>query len=172
MNMDYDVIIAGAGLSGIGMACHLQKNNPNKSFAILERRQAMGGPWDLFRYPGIRPDSDKISFGYNFSPWIGKQVLPAGASIKQYIQDTAQKFGVDKNIRYSMKIISANFSTKTNRWTVDVLDESNGETHKFTCNYFISATGYYNHDQGHSPTFKGSEDLKEQIIHPQFCLKI
>lgn len=168
MNMDYDVIIAGAGLSGIGMACHLQKNNPNKSFAILERREAMGGTWDLFRYPGIRSDSDMISFGYNFSPWIGNQVLAAGSSIKKYIQDTAHKFGVDQNIHYRMKIVSANFSTKTNRWTVDVLNESNGEMHKFTCNYFISATGYYNHDQGHTPTFKGSEDFKGQIIHPQF----
>lgn len=96
MNMEYDVVIIGAGLSGIGMGCQLSQQNPNQSFTILERRQSLGGTWDLFRYPGIRSDSDVISFGFKFSPWNSDKVLAAGESIKQYLQETAQKFGVDK----------------------------------------------------------------------------
>ncbi|MEG0481819.1 MAG: NAD(P)/FAD-dependent oxidoreductase [Acinetobacter sp.] len=167
MNMEYDVVIIGAGLSGIGMACQLSQQNPNKSFTILERRQALGGTWDLFRYPGIRSDSDVISFGFKFSPWNSNQVLAAGDSIKQYLQETAQKFGVDKKIRYGIKITSANFSTQTNRWTVEAIDESNGEVCQFTCNYLVTATGYYNHDQGYTPKFEGVEDYRGLFVHPQ-----
>lgn len=167
MNMEYDVVIIGAGLSGIGMGCQLSQQNPNQSFTILERRQSLGGTWDLFRYPGIRSDSDVISFGFKFSPWNSNKVLAAGESIKQYLQETAQKFGVDKKIRYGIKIISANFSTETNRWTVDAIDESNGKACQFTCNFLITATGYYNHDQGYTPKFEGVENYKGLFIHPQ-----
>lgn len=167
MNMEYDVVIIGAGLSGIGMACQLMQQSPNKSFTILERRQSLGGTWDLFRYPGIRSDSDVISFGFKFSPWNSDKVLAEGESIKQYLQETAQKFGVDKKITYGIKIISANFSTETNRWTIEAIDEATGEACQFTCNYLVTATGYYNHDQGYTPKFEGVEKFKGLFVHPQ-----
>ena len=167
MQMEYDVVIIGAGLGGIGMGCQLLQQNPNKSFTILERRQALGGTWDLFRYPGIRSDSDVISFGYKFSPWNSDKVLAAGESIKQYLQETAQKFKIDQKIRYGIKIISANFSTQTNKWTVETVNETTGESCQFNCNYLIAATGYYNHDQGYTPKFEGVENFKGQIVHPQ-----
>ena len=168
MQMEYDVVIIGAGLSGIGMACQLSEKSPNKSFTILERRQDLGGTWDLFRYPGIRSDSDVISFGYKFSPWNSDKVLAAGESIKQYLQETAQKFGVDQKIRYGIKIISADFSTQTNKWTVEAVDSATGETYQFSCNYLVTATGYYNHDQGYTPKFEGVENFNGQFVHPQF----
>lgn len=167
MQMEYDVVIIGAGLSGIGMGCQLVQQNPNKSFTILERRQALGGTWDLFRYPGIRSDSDVISFGFKFSPWNSDKVLASGESIKKYLVETAEKFGVNQKIRYGIKILSANFSTQTNRWTVNAIDESNNEACQFTCNYLITATGYYNHDQGYTPKFEGVENFKGQFVHPQ-----
>ena len=167
MQMEYDVVIIGAGLAGIGMGCQLLQQNPNKSFTILERRQALGGTWDLFRYPGIRSDSDVISFGYKFSPWNSDKVLAAGESIKQYLQETAQKFNIDQKIRYGIKIISANFSTQTNKWTVETVNEATGESCQFNCNYLIAATGYYNHDQGYTPQFEGVENFKGQVVHPQ-----
>ncbi|MFC3902436.1 Predicted flavoprotein CzcO associated with the cation diffusion facilitator CzcD [Acinetobacter marinus] len=167
MNAAYDVIIIGAGLSGIGMACQLAQKNPNKNFTILERRQAIGGTWDLFRYPGIRSDSDMISFGYGFNPWTGNQVLAAGESIRQYVQDTAEKFGLAQKIQFGIKIISADFSTATNQWTVKAVDEQTGESKEFVCNYLVSATGYYNHDQGYLPKFEGEEDYQGIRVHPQ-----
>ena len=167
MQKEYDVVIIGAGLSGIGMGCQLTQQSPHKSFTILERRQALGGTWDLFRYPGIRSDSDVISFGFKFSPWNSNQVLAAGESIKSYLKDTAEKFGIDQKIQYGIKINSANFSTRTNRWTVDAIDEATGEVCQFGCNYLITATGYYNHDQGYTPKYQGLENFKGQFVHPQ-----
>ncbi|MEQ1129376.1 flavin-containing monooxygenase [Acinetobacter johnsonii] len=167
MQMEYDVVIIGAGLSGIGMACQLVQQNPNKTYTILERRQDLGGTWDLFRYPGIRSDSDVISFGYKYNPWKTDTVLATADKIKAYLRETAQKFGVDQKIRYGVKIVSANFSTQTNKWTVETVNESNGETQKFTCNFLVSATGYYNHDQGYTPKFEGLENFKGQFVHPQ-----
>jgi len=165
--MEYDVVIIGAGLSGIGMACQLVQQNPNKTYTILERRQDLGGTWDLFRYPGIRSDSDVISFGYKYNPWKTDTVLATADKIKAYLRETAQKFGVDQKIRYGVKIVSANFSTQTNKWMVETVNESNGEIQKFTCNFLISATGYYNHDQGYTPKFEGLENFKGQFVHPQ-----
>lgn len=167
MQMEYDVVIVGAGLSGIGMGCQLVQQNPNKTFTILERRQALGGTWDLFRYPGIRSDSDVISFGFKYNPWKTDTVLATADKIKAYLRETAQKFGVDQKIRYGIKILSANFSTQTNKWTVETVDESNGETQTFTCNFLVTATGYYNHDQGYTPKFEGVENFKGQFVHPQ-----
>lgn len=167
MQMEYDVVIIGAGLAGIGMGYQLLKQNPNKSFTTLERRQSLGGTWDLFRYPGIRSDSDVISFGYKFSPWNSDKVLAAGDSIKQYLQETAQKFNIDEKIRYGIKIISANFSTQTNKWTVETMNEVTGESCQFSCNYLVAATGYYNHDQGYTPQFEGVENFEGQVVHPQ-----
>ncbi|QDK97542.1 NAD(P)/FAD-dependent oxidoreductase [Acinetobacter tandoii] len=167
MQMEYDVVIIGAGISGIGMGCQLEQKNPNKTYTILERRQDLGGTWDLFRYPGIRSDSDVISFGYEYNPWKTDTVLASGDKIKAYLRETAQKYGVEKNIRYGIKIVSANFSTETNKWTVSSINETTGEAQVFTCNFLVSATGYYNHDHGYQPKFEGVENFKGQFVHPQ-----
>lgn len=163
----FDVLIVGAGLSGIGTACHVQRAFPHKKLAILERRKQLGGTWDLFRYPGIRSDSDMFSFGYQFRPWNELKVLADGPSIRQYIADTAQQFGVDKKIHYGVKILRANWSSKQRQWTLDALDELSGETHQYTCDFFISCTGYYDHDAGFLPKFPGEDSFKGIKIHPQ-----
>ena len=167
MQMEYDVVIIGAGISGIGMGCQLEQKNPNKTYTILERRQDLGGTWDLFRYPGIRSDSDVISFGYEYNPWKTDTVLATADKIKAYLRETAQKYGVEKKIRYGIKIISAKFSTQTNKWTVAAVEESTGESRVFTCNFLVSATGYYNHDRGYQPKFEGLENFKGDFVHPQ-----
>ncbi len=162
-----DVLIIGAGLSGIGMACHLTRDCPGKKIAILERRQSIGGTWDLFRYPGIRSDSDMFSFGYAFRPWNELKVLADGPAIRQYVIDTAKEYGVDKKIRYGLKIVSADFSTANDLWTVQALDEASGEARVFTCRVLICCTGYYNYDKGFLPDFPGADRFKGQRIHPQ-----
>lgn len=163
----FDVIVVGAGLSGIGMACHLARNCPDKRVGILERREAIGGTWDLFRYPGIRSDSDMFSFGYNFRPWGGLQVLADGPSIKQYVQDTAAEYGVDKNIRFGQHITRADWSSDDARWTLTATDAAGENARKFTSQFIILCTGYYNYDTGHRPQFDGEADFGGQIIHPQ-----
>lgn len=167
MQMEYDVVIIGAGISGLGMGCQLEQKTPNKTYTILERRQDLGGTWDLFRYPGIRSDSDVISFGYEYNPWKTGTVLASGDKIKAYLRETARKYGVEKNIRYGVKIVSANFSTETNKWTISAINEATGEAQVFTCNFLVSATGYYNHDHGYQPKFEGLENFKGQFVHPQ-----
>ena len=164
----HDILIIGAGLSGIGAACHFSRNCPTKSIAILERRQAIGGTWDLFRYPGIRSDSDMFTFGYSFKPWVEARVLADGPSIKQYMTDTAKEYGVDKKIHYGRQVINSNFSTKTGLWTVEAKDEASGESEKFTANFLMVCTGYYNYDKGYRPTFPNEKAFKGEIIHPQF----
>jgi cation diffusion facilitator CzcD-associated flavoprotein CzcO len=167
MTSDFDVLIIGAGLSGIGMACHLSKACPTKRVAILERRQAIGGTWDLFRYPGIRSDSDMITFGYSFRPWDQHKVLADGSSIRRYIADTAREHGVDRLIRFGTKINGANWSSEQRCWTVDAVDEATGEKLTFTTKQLVSCTGYYNHDQGYLPRFPGEDKFKGLRIHPQ-----
>lgn len=163
----FDILIAGAGLSGVGTACHLQRALPGKRMALLERRQTMGGTWDLFRYPGIRSDSDMLSFGFQFQPWNSLQVLADGPSIRQYIFDTAKQFGIDKKVQYGIKILSANWSSAERLWTLETLNEASGEAQRYTCNFFISCTGYYNHDAGFLPEFPGEKSFKGVQIHPQ-----
>jgi cation diffusion facilitator CzcD-associated flavoprotein CzcO len=163
----FDVLIVGAGLSGIGTACQLTTEHPNKTIAVLERRERLGGTWDLFRYPGIRSDSDMYSFGYKFRPWQDVKVLADGASIREYIADTAAEFGIDEKVHYGLKIVTADFSTTESRWTVTALHEATGETRTYTCGFLISCTGYYNYDAGYLPTFPGSDQFKGQTIHPQ-----
>nr|MBV6630990.1 NAD(P)/FAD-dependent oxidoreductase [Oceanococcus sp. HetDA_MAG_MS8] len=167
MKTDFDVLIIGAGVSGIGMACHLRRNCPQKTYTILERRQDLGGTWDLFRYPGIRSDSDMYTFGYNFRPWTGGQVLADGSEIKNYVRDTAREYGVDKNIRYGCKVTGANWSSKNKCWTVHMLDEASGKTSQLTARFVVGATGYYNYDTGFKPDFPGEKDFAGQLIHPQ-----
>lgn len=163
----FDILIIGAGLSGIGMACHLKQLCPNKSFAILERRQAIGGTWDLFRYPGIRSDSDMASFGYDFRPWDGLSVLADGTSIRQYINQTAQEFEVEGKVHFSLKIIHANWNTEQQHWIVEALNEQTQESIFYTCDFLIPCTGYYNYDQGYQPEFNNQSAFKGEFIHPQ-----
>jgi cation diffusion facilitator CzcD-associated flavoprotein CzcO len=168
MQDHYDVLIIGAGLSGIGAACHLQRECPAKRVAILERRNSIGGTWDLFRYPGIRSDSDMFSFGYGFRPWMALKVLADGPSIRDYVTQTARQYGVDKRIQFGLKTTGASWSSQDQQWTLTALHEATGETRTYTCNYLISCTGYYNYDQGYLPHFPGVEQFKGQCIHPQF----
>lgn len=163
----FDVLIIGAGLSGIGMACHMKKDCPNKSYAIIERRQSLGGTWDLFKYPGIRSDSDMYTFGYNFRPWKGSKVLADGPSIKNYIKETAEEYGVLENIKYGLKVVRSSWSSKKGLWTLTVDNEATGKQDTFTANFIVNATGYYNYDEGYKPDFPGEANYKGQLIHPQ-----
>ncbi|TJY63281.1 NAD(P)/FAD-dependent oxidoreductase [Sinimarinibacterium sp. CAU 1509] len=167
MQSDYDVLIVGAGLSGIGMACHLAIDCPGKRVAILERRKAIGGTWDLFRYPGIRSDSDMFTFGYKFRPWHALKVLADGESIRNYVRDTAREYGVEQKIQFGLKITGADWSSELQHWTVTALEEETGKTRTFTSNYLVSCTGYYNYDKGYLPEFPGVERFKGRCIHPQ-----
>ncbi|MFO7706281.1 MAG: NAD(P)/FAD-dependent oxidoreductase [Halopseudomonas sp.] len=162
-----DVVIIGAGLSGIGMACHLSKMCPEHSVAILERRDAIGGTWDLFRYPGVRSDSDMFSFGYQFRPWNDLQVLADGESIRRYICDTAAEYHISDKIRFGLDITQANWSSADKRWTLTATQLDSGAIRQFTCNFLISCTGYYNYHQGYLPDFPGVKRFQGQCIHPQ-----
>ena len=163
----FDILIVGAGLSGVGTACQIQQAFPDKSLAILERRKNLGGTWDLFRYPGIRSDSDMFSFGYQFRPWNELKVLADGPAIRRYIADTAKQFAVDRKIHYGLKVARANWSSAARLWTLDTVDETSGEEQQYTCGFFISCTGYYNHDAGFLPTFPGEDQFQGLEIPPQ-----
>ena len=163
-----DVLIVGAGISGIGAAYYLQKNSPKKTYAILERRERLGGTWDLFKYPGIRSDSDMFTLGYEFKPWTDEQAIADGPRIWNYLNETARENGIDKHIRYNKKAINANWDSKTARWTVEIADEKTGETTALTCAFLFMGAGYYNYDEGYTPNFEGRDDFKGTIIHPQF----
>ena len=162
-----DVLIIGAGISGIGAAYHLQTECPHHRYAILERRQAIGGTWDLFRYPGIRSDSDMHTLGYAFRPWTDGAKLADGDSILRYLEDTAEQYGIDQRIRFGLRVIRAAWSTAEGCWTVEAIEESTGETVHLTCAFLYMCTGYYDYDQGHSPCFMGQERFQGRIVHPQ-----
>ena len=166
-NNHFDVLIIGAGLSGIGAACHLTRKCPNHTYAIIERRERIGGTWDLFKYPGIRSDSDMFTLGYSFRPWTESKVLADGASIRNYVEDTAKEYGVTRHIRFGRKVMTADWSSADKRWTVQTTHEDSGESETFTANFLFSCTGYYNYDQGFRPDFPGEDSFKGQIIHPQ-----
>jgi cation diffusion facilitator CzcD-associated flavoprotein CzcO len=163
----FDVLIVGAGVSGVGAACHLTRECPGKTYAILERRPRMGGTWDLFRYPGVRSDSDMFTFGYEFRPWNETRVLADGPSIQRYITETAAEYGVDEHIRYGLKVARGSWSSAAGRWTVEARDEATGRTQKFTANYLMMCTGYYDYDQGYRPEFPGEETFRGPVVHPQ-----
>jgi cation diffusion facilitator CzcD-associated flavoprotein CzcO len=164
----YDVLIIGAGLSGIGTACQVSAEFPDRTIAILERRERLGGTWDLFRYPGVRSDSDMLTLGYSFRPWEDLKVLADGESIRQYIADTAAAYGIEEKIHYGLKVVSADWSSAEQRWTVTAVDEAAGEFRFYTATYLVSASGYYSYDAGHSPEFAGVERFRGQVVHPQF----
>jgi monooxygenase len=161
-----DVIIVGAGLSGIGAACHLRRECPRKSFVILEGRERMGGTWDLFRYPGVRSDSDMYTLGYRFRPWRDNKAMADASAILRYIRDTAAEYNVDQTIRYNHRVRSAAWSSETSCWTVDVESEDNTLV-QLTCNFLYLCTGYYDYANGYTPQWPGVERFRGQIVHPQ-----
>jgi monooxygenase len=162
-----DVLIVGAGLSGIGAACHLRRSCPQKTFAILEARGAIGGTWDLFRYPGVRSDSDMFTLGYTFRPWPEPEAIADGPSIRRYIRDTARVYGVDREIRYHHRVVRAEWRSEDALWRVDAERRDNGDTVGLTCSFLFACTGYYRYDEGFLPHFEGTERFRGEIIHPQ-----
>ncbi|OUR89347.1 FAD-containing monooxygenase EthA [Gammaproteobacteria bacterium 42_54_T18] len=166
-NQHLDVLIIGAGLSGIGAAAQLRRECPKKSFALIERRSSMGGTWDLFRYPGIRSDSDMFTLGYSFKPWKEEKSIASGGSILNYIKETAADYKLDDHVHYGRKVVSVSWSTPKALWTVTTEQEKDGTQEIFTCNYLIGCTGYYNYDAGFTPNFPGVDNYKGQIVHPQ-----
>jgi monooxygenase len=161
-----DVLIVGAGLSGIGAAHHLRRRHPQRSFALLEGRGALGGTWDLFRYPGVRSDSDMHTLGYGFRPWPQTAPIGDGASILRYLHDTVREEGLEPHIRLHHRVVAANWSTPDARWTVEVQRGDTDETAWLTCGFLIGCTGYYRYDQGYDPGFPGTERFAGPIVHP------
>ncbi|MFT5693101.1 MAG: monooxygenase [Oceanicoccus sp.] len=164
----FDVIIVGAGLSGIGAAYHLQDKCPDKTYAILEGRKSIGGTWDLFRYPGIRSDSDMHTLGYSFKPWLDAKAIADGPSIRKYVIETADENAITEHINFNQFVKDASWSTEDALWTVTTAVGSDGETAQFTCNLLYMNSGYYNYDEGFTPDFKGISDFKGTTVHPQF----
>jgi monooxygenase len=160
-----DVLIVGAGISGIGAACHLQDRCPDRTYAILEARESLGGTWDLFRFPGVRSDSDMLTLGYGFRPWTGTSTLADGGSILSYIQDTARERGLDTKIRYGHRVVAAEWSSAAGRWTVTVASDAG--TVQLTCGFLYACTGYYRYDEGFRPEFPGESRFAGPVVHPQ-----
>src|SRR5437763_4117821 len=172
----FDVLIVGAGLSGIGAGYHLQHKSPGKTFAILEGRDCIGGTWDLFRYPGIRSDSDMFTLGYSFKPWTEPKAIADGPRILNYVRETAVENGIDKKIRFNHRVKRASWSSQQARWTIEAERSMGGEggtesvqveTVRFTCNFLFMCSGYYKYEEGYTPAFAGIEDFAGRIVHPQ-----
>jgi cation diffusion facilitator CzcD-associated flavoprotein CzcO len=161
-----DVVIVGAGLSGIGAGYRVQTELPGKSYAILEARETLGGTWDLFRYPGIRSDSDMFTLGYPFEPWRDAKSIADGPSILRYITETARRYGIDKHIRYGTKVVAAQWSSAESRWTLTLRQGDAERT--LSCRFLYSCAGYYDYDEGHAPEFPGVETFSGTMVHPQF----
>lgn len=166
MEKQVDILIIGAGISGIGLGVHLSKNCPQRQFEILERRDSFGGTWDLFRYPGIRSDSDMSTFGYNFKPWGKEKVLASGAEIKSYLKDVISENQLKDKIHFGHRVLSANYDSTQKKWLVEIEDQ-NKKKQTWAANFVMGCTGYYNYDQGYAPKFPQQEDFKGQFIHPQ-----
>lgn len=166
----FDVLIVGAGLSGIGAGYHLQQKCPNKSYVILEGRDCIGGTWDLFRYPGIRSDSDMFTLGYSFKPWVEAKAIADGPRILNYVRETAAENGIDKKVRFHHRVKRASWSTPEARWTVEA-ERSSGEGSidlvRFTCSFLFMCSGYYKYEEGYTPEFVGRDDFAGRIVHPQ-----
>src|SRR4051794_2632510 len=170
-NEHFDLLIVGAGLSGVGAGYHLQQKCPGKSFVILEGRDRIGGTWDLFRYPGIRSDSDMFTLGYSFKPWTEPKAIADGPRILNYVRETAAENGIDKSIRFNHRVRRASWSTQDARWTVEAergrASEGGAEIARFTCNFLFMCSGYYKYEEGYTPEFAGSKDFAGRIVHPQ-----
>jgi cation diffusion facilitator CzcD-associated flavoprotein CzcO len=167
LNTDLDVVIIGAGISGIGAAYYLQRDCPNHQFAVLESRDSVGGTWDLFKYPGIRSDSDLYTFAYEFKPWVADESIAKADLILDYIKETAQEFHINDKICFQTRVTAANWSDDDHRWHLVVTHGETGEQRKITAKWIFSATGYYNYDHGYLPQFEGHDDFQGQVIHPQ-----
>jgi monooxygenase len=163
----FDVIVVGAGISGIGAGYHLQAHCPGRSYAILESRASIGGTWDLFRYPGIRSDSDMYTLGYSFRPWTAPQAIADGRSILEYLQKTAHDYGIDQKIRFGHRVRRASWSSRDARWTVEAERGDSREPVRFTCNFLFMCSGYYDYDKGFTPDFPSTERFRGRIVHPQ-----
>ncbi|OLR94000.1 flavin-containing monooxygenase [Actinokineospora bangkokensis] len=162
-----DVLIVGAGLSGVGVASHLRRRLPGKTFTILEARGALGGTWDLFRYPGVRSDSDMFTLGYAHKPWTRPKSISDGAAIRDYIAETAREEGITERIRFHHRVVSAEWSTPDARWTVTAERSDTGEVAVFTCSFLLACTGYYRYEHGYTPEFPGIERFGGTVVHPQ-----
>jgi cation diffusion facilitator CzcD-associated flavoprotein CzcO len=163
-----DVLIVGAGLSGIGAGYHLKANCPGRTYAILEARDCVGGTWDLFTYPGIRSDSDMYTLGYSFRPWEEAKSIADGPSILSYVRQTAKDHGIEEKIRFHHRVVRAEWSTDQTRWTVQVERVGTHETLRMSCNFLLMCSGYYRYDEGYTPDFPGIERFAGRIVHPQF----
>jgi monooxygenase len=164
---EVDVLIIGAGISGIGTAYHLQKHCPTKSYAIIEARSELGGTWDLFRYPGIRSDSDMFTFGFNFKPWRSPKAISPGQDIKHYISEAATENGIDKHILFEHKVLAANWDSTSAKWHTEIQNLKTGKCCQYVSRFFFSGAGYYNYANGYTPAFKGVENFSGEVIHPQ-----
>lgn len=162
-----DVLIVGAGISGIGAAYYLQKMQPHKTFAIVEARGAAGGTWDLFRYPGIRSDSDLHTFSYEFKPWENNKAIASAGAIMDYLREAMTEYGIDRKIRLHHKVLKAQWSTADARWLVEIERADTGERIAMSCGWFFCASGYYRYDEGFTPEFKGRDRFQGMVIHPQ-----
>jgi monooxygenase len=162
-----DVLIVGGGLSGVGAGYHLQANCPEKTYAILEARDRIGGTWDLFKYPGIRSDSDMYTLGYSFKPWTQAKAIADGSSILDYVRETASEHGIEEQIRFHHRVVRAEWSTADARWTVQARRSDTEETVHLTCGFLLMCSGYYRYDEGYTPNFQGTERFAGQIVHPQ-----
>jgi monooxygenase len=160
-----DVVIIGAGISGISAAWHLQDRCPDKSYVILERRENLGGTWDLFKYPGLRSDSDMYTLGFRFKPYMDEQAIAEGPQILNYLKEAASENGIDTHMRFGQNVVAADWSDADNRWTVTV--ESDGERREISCAFLFGCTGYYNYAEGYTPDFAGAKDFEGTVVHPQ-----
>lgn len=165
MSETVDVIVVGAGLSGIGAACHLRREVPERSVLVLEARDAIGGTWDLFRYPGVRSDSDMFTLGYDFKPWRSPKAIADGPAIRRYVRETAAEYGVDRLIRYGHRVVAASWSSETARWTVET--ETADGTETLSCRFLFMCSGYYRYDEGFTPVWPGLGDFAGEVVHPQ-----
>ena len=164
----FDVLVVGAGISGIGAGYHLQDKCPGRTYAIFEGRPQIGGTWDLFRYPGIRSDSDMYTLGYAFKPWTQAKAIADGPSILKYLNETAKEFGIDRHIRFRHRVTRAAWDSSKAVWTVDYTHGEDATPATATCSFLYMCTGYYNYGRGHRPEFPGEKDFKGQLVHPQF----
>src|ERR1700727_2451114 len=177
MTEHVDVLIVGAGLSGIGAAHQLQRAFPRRTYAIIEARDAIGGTWDLFRYPGVRSDSDMQTLGYRWRPWTGAKAIADGPSILRYVRDTAAEAGIDRHIRFGYRVTGASWSSADARWTAEATHQAGPgraegtpgtpATVTFTCNFLLVCTGYYRYDHGYRADLPGIENFGGQVVHPQ-----
>jgi cation diffusion facilitator CzcD-associated flavoprotein CzcO len=162
----FDVIIVGAGISGVSAAVHLKQACPDKTFSIIERRESVGGTWDLFKYPGIRSDSDMHTLGFDFKPWKESKSIADGPSILKYVKETTLEYELDKEVKFSHKLVSAKWTSHDAQWTLDV--QSEGSTLNISCNFLFMCSGYYSHDEAHDPLIEGVEDFEGPVVKPQF----